>query len=139
MGKSFWKTIKNNWRSRRKTNKSNSNQGQVKIIKKCSYDAKDTPFISRQKEIFNELVDERREKIVDLVEKVNSDDLIYRYKGNTPDLNFNESDNALDIIEKIRDGKIDLADVKNNQEKFKSCLGEIKKRKKIKSAKKYFV
>ena len=110
-------------------------QGQVKIIKKYSYDAEDTSFISRQKKIFNELVDERREKIVDLVEKVNSDDLIYRYKGNTPDLNFNEFDNALDIIEKIRDVKIDLADVKNNQEKFRSYLGEIKKGRKSKAQK----
>ena len=49
-------------------------QRQVKTIKKYAYDAEDTPFISKQKEIFNELVDERRD--------VNSDDLIYRYKGN---------------------------------------------------------
>ena len=44
--------------------------------------------------------------------KVNSNDLIYRYKGNTPDLNFDEFDNAFDIIDNIWDGKIDLADVK---------------------------
>ena len=49
------------------------------------------------------------------------------YKGNIADVNFDEFDNALDIIDKIRDGKIDLADVKNNQEKLKSYLGEIKK------------
>ena len=95
-------------------------------------------MISKQKEIFNELVDERLEKITDLDKKVNSDDLIYRYKGNTADVKFDKFDNALDIIDKIRDGKIDLADVKNNQEKFKSYLGEIKKGKKIKRAKKHF-
>ena len=44
-------------------------QGQVKAIKKYDYDSKDTPFISKQKEIFNELVDERREKITDLDKK----------------------------------------------------------------------
>ena len=63
-------------------------------------------MISKQKEIFNELVDERRKKITDLDEKVNSDDLIYRYKGNSPDLNFNEFDNALTLIAEIRDSKI---------------------------------
>ena len=52
---------------------------------------------------------------------------MYRYKGNTPDLNFDEFDNAFNINDTIRDGKIDLSDVKNNQEKFKSYLGEIKK------------
>ena len=84
-------------------------------------------MISKQKEILNAIVDERLEKITDLDKKVNSDDLIYRYKGNTADAKFDKFDNALDIIDKIRDGKIDLADVKNNQEKFKSYLGEIKK------------
>ena len=55
--------------------------------------------------MLNELVDERREKITDLDKKVNSNDLIYRYKGNTTDVKFDEFDNALDIIDKIRDGK----------------------------------
>ena len=53
--------------------------------------------------------------------------MIYRYKGNTADVSFDKFDNALDIIDKTRDGKTDLADVKNNQEKLKSYLGEIKK------------
>ena len=50
-------------------------------IKKYTYDPNDTPFISKQKEKFNKLVDEKLEKITDLDEKVNNDDLIYRYKG----------------------------------------------------------
>ena len=73
-----------------------------------------------------------------MIEKVNSDNLICRYKINIVDVEFDEFDNAFDIIDKIRDGKIDLSDVKNNQEKFKSYLGEIKKGKKSKT-KKYFV
>ena len=94
-----------------------------------------------KKEMFSELVDERREKIIDLDKKVNSVDLIYGYKGNTTDLNFNQFNNALDIINKIRDGKTDLADVKDNQEKFKSYLGELKKGSKYidQTFKKYFV
>ena len=84
-------------------------------------------MVSQQKEIFNELLDERLGKITDLDKNVNSDDLIYRYKSNTLDLNFDEFDNALALIDKIQDAKISLTDVKNNQEKFKSYLGEIKK------------
>ena len=80
-----------------------------------------------KKEIFNKLVDERIEKITDLDEIVNRNDLIYRYKGKVADKKFNEFDNALDIINKIRDGEKDLADVKKNQQKFKFYLGEIKK------------
>ena len=44
-------------------------QGQVKAIKKYAYNAGDTPFISKQKEMLNGLVDERREKITDLDKK----------------------------------------------------------------------
>ena len=73
------------------------------------------------------------------MKQINSDDLIYRYKGNTPDLNFGEFDNAFDIIDKVRDGKINLSDVKNNQEEFKFDLGQIKNGKKIKRAKKRLV
>ena len=80
-----------------------------------------------QKEIFNKLVDGRREKIADLDKKVKRDDLIYRYRGSTADAKFDKFDNALNIINKIQNGEISLADVKNNQEKFKSYLGEIKK------------
>ena len=81
-------------------------------------------LISKQKEIFNELVDERLEEITDLDEKVNSDNLIYRYKGRTGDAKFDKFDNAFDIIHKIRNAKTSLKDVKSNQAKFKSNLND---------------
>ena len=39
-------------------------------------------------------------KITDLDERVNSDDLIYRCKGNIADEKFDEFDNALDIVKR---------------------------------------
>ena len=36
--------------------------------------------------------------------KVNLDDLIYKYKGKTPDENFDKYD-ALDLIDKIKNGE----------------------------------
>ena len=101
LGKAFEKQIKTIEDQGEKQIKAIQDQGQVKTIKKYAYDAEDTPFISKQKEIFNELVDERLEKITDLNKKVNSDDLIYRYKGDTADVKFNEFENAFDIIDKI--------------------------------------
>ena len=80
--------------------------------------------MSKQKDISNKLVDEELEKIVDLDKNVNTNDLIYKYKGNTVDAKFDKFDNALNIINKITNGEIILADVKNNQEKFKSDLRE---------------
>ena len=45
------------------------------------------------------------------VKKVNSDYLIYRYKGNTADVKFGKFDKALNIINKIQNGEISIADV----------------------------
>ena len=112
LGKAFEKQIKTIEDQGQKQIKAIQDQRQVKRIKKYDHDAEDTPFISKQKEEFNELVDERLEKITDLDKKVNIDDLIYSYKGTIADVKFDEFDNALDIIDKIRDAKIDLADVK---------------------------
>ena len=74
-------------------------------------------------------------KITDLDKRINSNDLICRYKGRTGDEKFDEFDNALDIINNIRDGKTDLADVKKNQQKFNSFLGKIVKGNKSKEQK----
>ena len=84
-------------------------------------------MISKPKEIFNELVGESLEEITDLDEKVNNDNLIYRYKGWTADAKFEKFNNALDIIDKIRNSKTSLTDVKSNWAKFKSNLTEVKK------------
>ena len=65
--------------------------------------------------------------ITQLDEKVSRDDLIYRYKSKAPDEKFNTYDNALDLIDKIKSGEIKLAEAKNDQIRYKSNLGKIKK------------
>ena len=77
--------------------------------------------------MFNELAEKRPDDITKLDEKVNRDDLIYRYKGRTPDGKFEKYDNALDLINRIKNGEIKLAEAENDQIKFKSNLGEIKR------------
>ena len=116
------------------------NQGQVKTIKKYTYDDENSPLISKQKEIFNEFADKRLvEEITKLHKKANTDDLIYRYKSPTADRHFDEFDNALDLINKIRGEVTKLADVKNDKIKLKSKLGiKRKQQKKVKRAKKRF-
>ena len=85
-------------------------------------------MISKQKEIFDKLIDERLEEITDLdKKKADGKDLIYRFKGNTSDEKFDKFDNAFNIINRVKNVEISLADVKNNQEKFRSYLGKIRK------------
>ena len=116
------------------------NQGQVKTIKKYTYDDENSPLISKQKEIFNEFADKRlAEEITKLNKKANTDDLIYRYKSPTADTHFDEFDNALGLINKIREVVTKLADVKNDKIKLKSKLDiKRKQQKKVKRAKKRF-
>ena len=103
LGKAFEKQIKTIQDQGEKQIKAIQDQGKLKkTIKKYDHDDEDTPFISKQKEIFNELVDKRRRKVINLDEKVNKNDLIYRYKKSAaPNLDFNGFDNALDIIDKL--------------------------------------
>ena len=75
----------------------------------------------------NIYIDERFNEMTELNKKVNHDDLMYKYKGKTPDEKFDKCGNALNLIDKIRNGETKLAAVKNDHIKFKSNLGEIKK------------
>ena len=61
--------------------------------------------------------------------------MIWYTDANTGNVKFDEFDNALGIIDKIRDGKIDLDDAKNNQQKSKTYLEKIKKGNKSKEQK----
>ena len=80
-------------------------------------------MISKQKEIFNKLADKRLEEMTELDKKFNPDHLIFKYKGPAANAKFNKFDNALSIIDKIREDIIN----ENDQIKFKSDLSEIKK------------
>ena len=100
MRKAFEKQIRTIEDQGERQIKAIQDQGQVKTIKKYTYDDKDTPLISKQKEIFNKPVDERLEEITNLdKKKVNSDDLIYRYKGNTPVEIFHKFDNVFSVLD----------------------------------------
>ena len=84
------------------------NQRQAKTIKKYNHNDKDSPLISKQKEIFSKLADESLEEITELDRKFDSDNLIQRYKGLTAIVKFDEIDNALidNLLDKTREGKI---------------------------------
>ena len=69
LGKAFEKQIKTIEDRGEKKITVIQDQGQVKTIKKCIYDNEDTPLISKQKEIFNKIVDEILEETTDLDRK----------------------------------------------------------------------
>ena len=127
LGKAFEKQIKTIEDQGEKQIKAIQDQGHAKTIKKYDYNYKDSPLISKQKEIFNELEDERLNETTELSKKVNYYNLLYKYKGKSPNGKFDKYDNALDLINKIRNGEMKLSNAKNDQIKSKSYMGEIKK------------
>ena len=135
LGKAFEKQIKTIEDQREKRIKAIQNQRQPKTIKKYDDDDndddddddEDSPLISKQKEIFNELADKKHNEKTKLDQKVNRDDLIHRYKGRTPDEKTDKYNNALDLIDKIKHGEIKLAEAEDEQINFKSSLAETKK------------
>ena len=82
----------------------------------------------KENEIYNKLTEERFEKINNLDKKVDTNKLVFKYKGKTADQDFSKFDNALDLINKIRDGEISLNEAKDEQTKLRSDMGEIKKK-----------
>ena len=95
--KAFEKQIKTFEDQGEKQIKSIQNQGHAKAIRKYYYNSNHSPLILKQKEIFNKLADERLKEITELDKKVNLDDLVYRYKGRSPDEKFDKYDNALNL------------------------------------------
>ena len=72
---------------KKKTNKSNSKlKISQKDQKKNTCNDKDSPLISKQKEIFNKFADKRLEEITAIDKKVNLGNLIYRYKSPIADV-----------------------------------------------------
>ena len=64
----------------------------------------------RQKELYNELTEEKKTEIKSLNNSVDrdKDKLIYKYKGNTSNVDFREYYGAIDHINKVKDRSRDI-------------------------------
>ena len=91
----------------------------IKLIEKFTDDINDSPIVLKEKEIYNKLTEKNN-----LDKRVHIDKLVFKYKDNIPDEDFSKFDNALDLINKIRDGEISLNEAKDERTKLKSSMGE---------------
>ena len=90
LGKAFEKQTKTIEDQGEKQIKAIQNKDFNKLIKKAKLDSDDDLAILRQKEIYNELTEEKKTEIKILDKSVDRSKLIYKYKGNTSDVNFGE-------------------------------------------------
>ena len=77
------------------------------------------------KEIFEELVKERFDEIIELTDETNFDDLMYHFKRNTAKKRFNDFENEIKLFEKIKSGGTKLKEAKKLQNMFKSNVTEV--------------
>ena len=105
LGKAFQKQTKAIEDQGEKQIKSIQDKDFSKSIEKAKFDSDDDLAILRQKELYNELTEEKKTEIKYLDNSVDryKDKLIYKYKGNTSDVDFSEYYGAIDLISKVKD------------------------------------
>ena len=130
LGKAFEKQTKTIKDQGEKQIKAIQDKSPIKSIEKFTYDINDSPIVLNKKEIYNKLTEKSFEKINNLEKSVDIDQLVFKYKGNTPEEDFSKFDNALDLINEIRDGEISLNEAKSEQAKLNSSMGKKKSYKK---------
>ena len=127
MGKAFEKQTKAIKDRGEKQIKSIQDKRPIKSMEKFTYDINDSPIALKEKEIYNKITEECFEKISNLDKKVDTNKLVFKYKGKTTDEDFGKFDNALDFIDKKRIGEISFNEAIDEQTKLSSGMGEIKK------------
>ena len=108
LGKAFEKQTKTIEDQGKKQIKVIQDKRPIKSIERYDFSINDSPMLLKEKQISNKLTEEIFEKINNLDEKIDSNKLVFKYKGKTADEDFSNFDNALDLIGKIRDSKIIL-------------------------------
>ena len=126
LGKAFEKQTKTIKDQGEKHIKAIQDKRAIKSIKKFAYDINDSPIVLKEKEVYK-LTEESFENTNSLDKRVDTNKLVFKYKGNTTDEDFSKFDNAPDLINKIRNGEVSLNEAKDEQAKLKSSMGEIKR------------
>ena len=127
LGKAFEEQIKAIKEQGEKQVKAIQDKEFNKSMKKLEYGSDDDPMLLKQKEIYSELTEEKKDEIEKLDKTVNRIELLYKYRSNTSDVDFSEYYGAIDLINKIKNGDVSLKKAVNDQYELKSKLGEIKK------------
>ena len=78
-------------------------------------------------EIFNELVKERFNKIIELTNEINGNHLVNYFKGDSSRKRFDGFNNGTKCFGKMISGEMKLQEAKKLQNVFKSNLNEISK------------
>ena len=98
---------------------------QIVNINKDDY--KNKLLLSKEREIFKDIYNKRLDKIEELNNKINYNDLEYPVYRSKKIYNFSELTDPLTLLDEIKKGEISIEQAKNNQKNYLEYLNIIRK------------
>ena len=90
-------------------------------------DYKNKLLLSKQREIFKDIYNKRLDKIEELNNKIDYDDLKYVVVRSGKKIDFGVSKDAIALLNDIKKGKISLEEAKNKQQNYLNYLNVIRR------------
>ena len=109
-----------------KQTKTIEDQGKKQVDAPADLKPKERKPIESKSDKYGDYFVNRLAKIRESSDPIDSDNLIYYYKGNTASTNFTDFKGPLHIFKSIYNGYKTLEDIEYEQEKFKEKIGYIK-------------
>ena len=95
--------------------------------KQLANDYEDKLLISKEREIFKNIYNKRLDKIKELTEKIDDNNLVFTIISRGRKTNFSKKDDPLTFLNKIKKGKITIEEAKESQKNFINYLKMIRK------------
>ena len=125
MGKAFEKQVKTIEEQGEKQIK--AIQGNKEQSVNINNDYKDKLLLSKEREIFKDIYNSRLDKIEELNNKIDYNNLKYVVVNSGDEYSFDELDDSLVFINDTKKGKISLEEAKNQQQNYYNYLNIIRK------------
>ena len=128
LGKAFEKQIKTIEDQGKKQVKAIQDNKQLVIINKDDY--KDKLLLSKEREIFKDIYNERLDKIEEMNNEIDYDDLDYVVLSSDMEYKFSVEKYPISLLNAIKKGEMSLEEAKNRQKDYLYYLNIIRKRNK---------
>ena len=125
MGKAFEKQIKTIQDQGKKQVKEIQDNKQLVNINKDDY--KDKLLHSKEREIFKDIYNKRLDKIEEMNNEIDYDDLDYAVLSKDMEYNFSIEKDPISLLNTIKEGEISLEEAKNRQKNYLHYLNIIRK------------
>ena len=100
-------------------------------------DYKDQLLISKEREIFKDIYNKRLDKIVELNNKIDYDDLMYVIASSGKKFDFGSTKDPITFLNDIKKAEISLEEAKNKQQNYLNYLNAIRRENKNDNQKKF--